>query len=183
MRPFIDRLSYANVMSTLAVFLALTGSAVAAGVPEMITGEQIQDGTITSRDVKDRTLHAYDLRPAARRLLSTHSSAAPIENYQDLDPIARQTLPYKGFYVAFTQFRARNTGASDASLNCGYRVGTNTFGAAGVFAQAGQTSHGFSVTVVAAPKPGMRVRFACQSSGSTTWNLSRIRLTSFRLGY
>ena len=44
MRPFIDRLSYANVMSTVAVFLALTGSAVAAGVPGMITGEQIQDG-------------------------------------------------------------------------------------------------------------------------------------------
>ena len=183
MRPFIHRLTYANVMSTVAVFMALTGSAVAVGVPEMITGEQIQDGTITSRDVKDHTLHAYDLRPAARRLLSTRSSAAPIENYQDLDPIVRQTLPYKGFYVAFTQFRARNTGATDASLDCGYRIGTNTFGAAGVFAQAGQTSRGFSVTVVVAPKPGMRLRFACQSGGSTTWNLSRIHLTTFRLGY
>jgi hypothetical protein len=97
-------------------------SAVAVGVPEMITGEQIQDGTITSRDVKDRSLHAYDLRPAARRLLSTHSSGAAVENYQDLDAIARQTLPFKGFYVAFTQFRARNSGASDASLDCGYRM-------------------------------------------------------------
>jgi hypothetical protein len=42
-------LSYANVVSTLACVVALSGTAYAAGVPALITGQVIQDGTVTSR--------------------------------------------------------------------------------------------------------------------------------------
>ena len=92
-----------------------------------------------------------------------------------------KTLTYGGFFVVFTQFRATNTGPSDAYLNCGYRVNGLTAGAAGVQAAAGHTETGLSVTVIHASRPGQTVQFACDNNGST-WNLSGIRFTAFRLG-
>jgi hypothetical protein len=51
------RLSYANVMATIAVFVALGGSSYAAVT---LTGKDIKDGTITGQDVKDKSLTAKD---------------------------------------------------------------------------------------------------------------------------
>lgn len=175
------RFTYANVMSTLALFLALAGSAVAAGVPGMITGKQIVNGTIQSRDVKNRGLASVDLSVEARRLVTARTSHAPITGYESLSPIVAKTLRYGGFYVVFTQFRATNTGPSSAYLNCGYRVNGVTSGAAGVQADAGQTANGLSVTVVHAAHPNQTVEFACDNNGST-WNLSTSHFTAFRLG-
>jgi hypothetical protein len=47
------RLSYANVMGTLAVFIALGGSSYAALA---ITGRDVRDGSLTQRDLKHNTL-------------------------------------------------------------------------------------------------------------------------------
>ena len=47
------RLSYANVMSTLAVFIALGGSSYAA---LSITGSDIRNGSLTKRDLERNTL-------------------------------------------------------------------------------------------------------------------------------
>ncbi|MCW2973048.1 MAG: hypothetical protein JWN72_1321, partial [Thermoleophilia bacterium] len=52
------RLSYANVMSTFAVFAALGGTAFAAA--PLITGKEIKDSSITSADVKNRSLTELD---------------------------------------------------------------------------------------------------------------------------
>jgi hypothetical protein len=51
------KLTYANVMATVAVFVALGGSSYAAVT---ITGKDIKDGTVTGKDVKDRSLTAKD---------------------------------------------------------------------------------------------------------------------------
>lgn len=51
------RLTYANVMSTLGVFIALGGTATAAVV---ITGKNVKNGSLTSADIKDRSLRAAD---------------------------------------------------------------------------------------------------------------------------
>lgn len=56
------RLSYANVMATVAVFLALGGTSYAA---LKITGKDVKDGSLTSRDVKDRSLRARDFSAGA----------------------------------------------------------------------------------------------------------------------
>jgi hypothetical protein len=63
------RLTYANVMATVAVFVALGGSSYAA---IEITGRQVRDGSLTGvdvkngsltgKDVKDRSLRARDFR-------------------------------------------------------------------------------------------------------------------------
>jgi hypothetical protein len=53
------RLSYANVMATIAVFVALGGSSYAAVT---LTGKDIKDGTLTGKDVRDRSLTAKDFK-------------------------------------------------------------------------------------------------------------------------
>ena len=47
------RLSYANVMATLAVFIALGGSSYAALT---ITGDDVRNGSLTKRDLKRNTI-------------------------------------------------------------------------------------------------------------------------------
>jgi hypothetical protein len=60
MRRLISKLSYANVVSSICLFVVLGGSAYAA---VQITGKNIKDNTITSADVKNRSLLASDFKP------------------------------------------------------------------------------------------------------------------------
>jgi hypothetical protein len=53
------RLSYANVMSTIAVFVALGGTSYAA---LKVTGKNVKDGSLTGKDVKNRSLGARDIK-------------------------------------------------------------------------------------------------------------------------
>ena len=52
-------LSYANVMATVAVFVALGGSSYAAA---KISGADVRNSSLTGADVRDRSLSAKDLR-------------------------------------------------------------------------------------------------------------------------
>ncbi len=66
----MQRLSFANVMSSIAVFIALGGSAVAAAT---ITGADVKTGSLTGSDIKNRSLTRSDLKkgtiPVTRWLL------------------------------------------------------------------------------------------------------------------
>jgi hypothetical protein len=53
------RLSYANVLSTFAVFLALGGTSYAAVA---ITGRDVQNSSLTGRDVENGSLTSRDVR-------------------------------------------------------------------------------------------------------------------------
>jgi hypothetical protein len=66
MRP---RLTYANAMSTLAVFIALGGvSWAAVTLPADSVGKrQLKEGAVTSKAVADRSLRAVDFAPGALR--------------------------------------------------------------------------------------------------------------------
>ena len=52
-------LTYANVMATVAVFIALGGSAYAAA---KITGKNVKNGSLTGRDVKNNSLTGKDVK-------------------------------------------------------------------------------------------------------------------------
>ena len=71
-RRFIDRLSYANVTATLALFIALGGSSYAAlSLPRNSVGtQQIKPGAVRSVDVKNRSLQVADLSTRARAALA-----------------------------------------------------------------------------------------------------------------
>ena len=65
---FCSRLSYANVAATLALFLALTGTAV-AGAKLLITGANVKNHSLTGVDIKNGSLGPETLSPAARMSL------------------------------------------------------------------------------------------------------------------
>jgi hypothetical protein len=54
-----SRLTYANIMATIAVFVALGGSSYAAIT---ITGKSVKDSSLTGKDVKNRSLVARDFK-------------------------------------------------------------------------------------------------------------------------
>jgi hypothetical protein len=54
------RLTYANVVSTACLFIVLGGSAAAA--TKLITGKQIKNNSISSADIKDRSLLRRDFK-------------------------------------------------------------------------------------------------------------------------
>jgi hypothetical protein len=53
------RLTYANVVASVALFVALGGSSYAA---VSITGKEVRDGSLTGRDVRDGSLTSRDVR-------------------------------------------------------------------------------------------------------------------------
>lgn len=66
-----DRLSYANVTATIALFVALGGTSYAAlSLPRNSVGTaQLRTGAVRSIDVKNRSLQTTDLSPRARSAL------------------------------------------------------------------------------------------------------------------
>jgi hypothetical protein len=66
-----------GVVLGLAVLFALggTGGAVAGA---LITGRQIENGTITTADIKNRTLQVRDLSPAALEAVGKAGEAGPV---------------------------------------------------------------------------------------------------------
>lgn len=63
-RRLRSHLTYANVMASIAIFLALGGSAFAAVV---VTGANVKNNSLTGIDVKNGSLVSADLSAAARR--------------------------------------------------------------------------------------------------------------------
>lgn len=61
MRFLLRHLTFANVMSTVAVFIALGGSAVALK-SNSVNSREIKNGTIKSRDVSNGNLKGKDLK-------------------------------------------------------------------------------------------------------------------------
>ena len=52
-------MTYANIVATLALFVALGGSSYAAVV---ITGASVKDGSLTGKDLKDNSVKSVDIR-------------------------------------------------------------------------------------------------------------------------
>jgi hypothetical protein len=59
MSRFRVRLTFANVVSVLALFVALGGSATAA---VLITGKNVKDGTLTGKDIKNNSVGSIDVK-------------------------------------------------------------------------------------------------------------------------
>jgi hypothetical protein len=71
----MSRLSYANVAATLALFVALGGSATAV---TLITGRQVRNDSLTGKDVRNGSLTLRDWKKSERRRLrGPRGSAGP----------------------------------------------------------------------------------------------------------
>jgi hypothetical protein len=67
-------LSYANVISTVCLFVLLGGSAYAAA---QITGKQVKNNSLTSADIRNRTLKAADFQPGLLPPAGSSQTGAP----------------------------------------------------------------------------------------------------------
>jgi hypothetical protein len=108
-------LSYANVIATAAVFIALGGSSYAALT---ITGADVRNGSLTKRDLKKNTLDGSRIResrlakvprardadrlngaPASRFLVRCPEGTVPVSDVC-VETTARSPLPYGSAAVA-----------------------------------------------------------------------------------
>jgi hypothetical protein len=119
--------------------------------------------------------------PAGTGITTTSSTGTDVADYQDLTPLATVTLGQAGDYVVFASLTVHNTGAANEYLNCGFRFNGVVSGAAGVETTAGSTTSGVSAGVVSVDSPG-DVEFLCAGSGSTTYDISQIRMRAHYLG-
>lgn len=66
MKRFLPRLTYANVIASLALFIALGGAAVAAGLPKNSVGpKQIKRGAVTAKAIRHNAVRAGKIAPRA----------------------------------------------------------------------------------------------------------------------
>ena len=68
------RLTYANVMATIAVFVALGGSSYAAIT---ITGKNVKDSSLTGKDIKNSSLTTSDVKNRSLLALDFKSGQLP----------------------------------------------------------------------------------------------------------
>jgi hypothetical protein len=71
LRRLTNRLTYANVVATMALFIALGGTSYAAiKLPHNSVGsEQIKTGAVHTGEIRDRTIRLQDINAAARASL------------------------------------------------------------------------------------------------------------------
>ena len=72
------RFTYANVMSTLAVFVALGGGAYAAGIANSVKSKTIKDNSIKSVDVLDDTLTGADINEGTLAIGTTGAASGDL---------------------------------------------------------------------------------------------------------
>src|ERR1700712_3741954 len=63
-RPVKRRPTYANVVATLALFLAIGGTTV-AGAAGLMNGKDVQDESLTGADVQNGSLTGADVKPGS----------------------------------------------------------------------------------------------------------------------
>ena len=119
-----SRLTYANVMSTLAVFIALGGSSYAAFTisgssikNRSISGHKLRHNTLTGREIKESTLARVPRARDADRLEGMRAADFKIKCPSDTFPIAdvcvertprrRHSLRQRGAACAFRSARPR----------------------------------------------------------------------------
>lgn len=90
------RVSYANVMSTIAVFVALGGTSYALTLPRNSVGSsqlksdsvgrsEIRRGAVRSGEIRDLSLRTYDLSRSARRALRGQQGPPGVTFFQSVN--------------------------------------------------------------------------------------------------
>lgn len=98
------------LIAALCLVLGSTGGAVAG---RMVTGKQIKNNSVTSLDIKNRTLGTQDLAPSVQAALAKDPRAGKVSSYRVVS--------------ARYEFAANSEGA--ASVDC--PAGTRVLGASG----------------------------------------------------
>lgn len=111
MKQISKRLTYANVMSSIAVFLVLGGAtALAAGLAKnsvgpkqlkknAVTTAKIKNDAVTGAKVKDGSLSGSDINPAGLGTVPTAASANNAANADKLNGLSSSAFVAKSNYL------------------------------------------------------------------------------------
>ena len=110
-RRLRDRLTYANVMSTLAVFVALGGTSYALTLPRNSVGagqlradsvgrSELRRGAVRSAEIRDRAIKLRDVSAAARAALRGRQGPPGVTFFQSVNsgggPVAGNATSHEG---------------------------------------------------------------------------------------
>ena len=95
-RRLRERLSYANVMATIAVFLALGGTSYALTLPRNSVGQpqlksdsvgrsELRTGAVGSTEIRNRSLRTRDISSQARRALKGRQGPPGVTFFQSVN--------------------------------------------------------------------------------------------------
>jgi hypothetical protein len=206
----LRKLTSAHAIALIALFVALGGTAGAAAV-DLITGEDIRDGSVRGRDIRDHSLRGKDMRSGsigARQLRRGSVRSAEVRNGSlrardfnraDLPGLTRKTVraPNITTYSDFDPIvRYRTSRAGDFLVITRFSI-TNTGSAddslnCGYMANGNQfPTAGASTTAgqttrafsvtVVEVDAAATITFVCAGAGTTTYDIRNIRLRAFRL--
>ena len=206
----LRKLTSAHAIAIVALFVALGSSAGAAAV-ELITGEDIRDGSIKGRDVRNHSLRGKDLHRdsiRARQLRKASVRSAEVRNgalrahdfnRADLPGLTRRTVRAENItnYSNFDPIVSYRTPQSGDFLTLVRFSVTNT-GSSDEFLGCGfRANRNQYPTAGADTRAGQttrafsvtvvevdslaRITFICAGSGGTTYDIRNIRLRVFRL--
>src|SRR4051794_19771168 len=106
-----SRLTYANVMATVAVFIALGGSATAA---VLITGKNVKDGTLTGKDIKNSSIGSVDVKDGTLLPKDFRGARLPAGPKGDTGTVDTSNFYDKG--ASDARFLGLGAKAADSSL-------------------------------------------------------------------
>jgi hypothetical protein len=124
--------------------------------------------------------------PAGQGVATIEVTGPDVVNYQNLAPLATATLSKSDDYVIFATIRAHNSGTADDTLGCAIFSGDNPVGGGDASVAAGETGTNVQVGVIPAgmaeTSTPQTVVLKCQSSGATTFDVSKITMRVHDLG-
>jgi hypothetical protein len=160
------RQSPAMVVAMIALFVALTGTAVAT-TSALITGKQIKNNSITGLDIKNKSIGIGDLATRARGARGIRGVAGPpgpagpagpagapnpnaansdkLDNYDSSDFVRKAEVSTGYFSCAGTAWQEADSAATFA-LSGSDRYTTSAAGNAGLFRCSVDIPHGATVT-------------------------------------
>lgn len=96
-----SKLTYSNVMATVAVFLSLGAGAYAVGIGRNdVKSRHIADDTIKSRDVKDKSLRGRDLREETLTFKEIREDRLDVSQFAKIDSASGSCQPGSTDFVA-----------------------------------------------------------------------------------
>jgi len=185
---------YANVVSTLSLFIALGGVSYAATQLEdnsvrsnhvvngSLTGGDIKNGTLLGSDVADGSLSPKDITGLPGRTYFQYRdkpTRLPHEKPEPALTVAKQSVP-AGTYLVFGQLLAQpNTSAGGAK--CGIFVTKDSEPGGGPLIAYGESSGGTTNLemhgVTSGKIPATTIEMLCRATGPGDVDMSLSRLT------
>lgn len=173
-RPRRRRLTYANVAATLALVLAISGTAYAAG-------------WVTSKDIKNFTIKPIDMNPAVWTTALPPAVSGYKDNFGTISGTGETTIGtisiWQGDWAVFGKVTLWNEGAG-TTVHCYLRAGSDFDVAGEPIESSAATDFGetTALTLVHSAGGAQDVTFTCNPHGGTV-HVYDVKLTAIQLGW